>query len=300
MNRLSLAAALLCAFTKLLTSLPYFDAATEIVVGTLNHTISDPYRYRILGVELANGLAHLTPFLPYGAALMIWIYAVEALSIVGFLLLLCRWLSLYRDQRTAALWTVYAALMIALIPHSFFHGYQWVEPMLVMIALLCLRRPSETKFRQLLTYALLVMVACLNRETGLYLVVLYAFSTRRLKASLLLALIGAATPVAIRMGVGIGDRYWTLPMIFARNLEVLPESILNTVLLLGIPVLLAALGWSHTPPRLRVLAWTLPLYLVPVLVGGIWNETRLFIPILPILLNYASYARIRVLHPQTA
>lgn len=140
-------------------------------------------------------------------------------------------------------------------------------------------------------YALVVMIATLNRPSAVLLVALFglcAWQTGRLRREwrwlLLYALLWAVTFALIQLQQGTGGYYWTRERIWARNLETIPDAALHVGLLLGVWWLWAARGLRQAQGYWRAVALALVLYGGMIALFGIWRETRLLVPMLPLLL----------------
>lgn len=134
-------------------------------------------------------------------------------------------------------------------------------------------------------YAALIVLASLNRETGLLLVFCYAaFFPRRYGQIALLALVWAAVTGALHLVLGDAPHVLGVAGTLDYNLLNLPDGSFTNALLIPLVIILG-LAYRAAPPLLRRLVWVAGLYLVAIAVGAAWNEMfRLVLPIVPLLL----------------
>ena len=134
-------------------------------------------------------------------------------------------------------------------------------------------------------YAALIVIASLNRETGLLLVFCYAaFFPRRYGQIALLALVWAAVTGVLHLVLGDAPHVLGLAGTLDYNLVNLPDGLFTNALLLPIAMVLFT-AYRTAPPLLRRLVWVAGLYLVAIAVGAAWNEMfRLVLPVMPLLL----------------
>jgi hypothetical protein len=137
-------------------------------------------------------------------------------------------------------------------------------------------------------FAGLVVLAALNRETNALLIVLawFAFFPRRWRAGLLYAALAAATYGALRLAIGDTPNVFTTAYVLESNLAGwrVQGAIVYGIMLL--PLFLAlVVGWRRADRLLRRLALVVLLpYMALFLALGAWQEVRLLMPVLILLL----------------
>ena len=259
-------------------------------------TASAPSRYRVLmpaGVEvLSRGpLA----WLERSRAVAVSQVLMEALA-VGF--------SLATMWRLAALWftrteALVGTLLIALSMAAAFqdHHYQpWslAEPgFTALVAEMIIRGRWRAG-------ALTLMLSCLNRETGLFVVGLplgigfvqsrgaaIGQRLRTMARGLSLLGMGLALLIAVRLARGHADLPATLRHVWVNNL--VPRSLVlaaaGLTVSFGLLALLAVVGWRRAPTAARCLLVTAPpVYLATALVWAVWTETRVLFGMYPALI----------------
>ena len=153
------------------------------------------------------------------------------------------------------------------------------------LSLLCIVRERR------LWLALLVAVAALNRETGVFIVLFYAvarpLNRQRLMTTLAYGGIWLAVFIGVRLYAGDGGRYWTVDKVFSSNLSKPWLAVFNVAALLGVFWWFAAAGFRGAPPFVQRVATVIPVYGAVVAVWGIWWEVRLLLPLMPLLLPLA-------------
>jgi hypothetical protein len=139
-------------------------------------------------------------------------------------------------------------------------------------------------------YAALVIIASLNRETGLLLVFLHAayFPARWLQTALLAAVWGMVT-LAIHLALGNADHVLGLVGTLQYNLDTLPDVIFANAPLIPL-LLLVLMSYRHASNRAKRLLWITLGYVAAILVGGAWSETqRLILPVIPLIIPLIVY-----------
>lgn len=250
--------------------------------GMIDGTAEAPFRYRLLGAHLAEAmpggavgvkyaLAHLAAAPFAFAALWVWLRG----EVGGQLALMGCW--------------VMAAYMLV-----FFHEYSLgiaslIEVGIVSTGLIWLRVRGAG-----VGYALLVAAGTLNRETTGLLLVLAVFTSPpaplRRRGGISAGAAFAAVFVGLRLMLGAGGGA-TVSDLLRMNLypHRLLLAALNHLPLLVV-VGLTATGWrtGSAMARRRLVIMGLP-YAALVLIFGLWNEVRLWMPVvmlaLPVMLH---------------
>jgi hypothetical protein len=179
---------------------------------------------------------------------------------------------------------VAATLPVAMRPHEY-GPHSFLEPTFFSLSLLCIVRERR------LWLALLVAIAALNRETGVFVVLFYAvarpLNTQRLMTTLAYGGIWLAVFIGVRLYAGDGGRYWTVDKVFSSNVSQPWLAVFNVAALLGVCWWFAAAGFRGAPPFVQRVATVIPVYGAVVAVWGIWWEVRLLLPLMPLLLPLA-------------
>lgn len=262
---------------------------TRIVEGSA----PAPYAYRVLVPYVAEGAARLltrglSAAYPGAVAAAYAGYDLAALSL--FLLALLGFLRLWHPEPYALLGAVLCAALLPIsLRDHFFQPWSLLEP-----AIFCLAYVAA--YRDDLRLALaLTVVAVLNRETGVFVPVVYLLGTfgvdgaektrPRLQRAALLVLAAGTVYSLLRLWRGPSPPSLTVADVWAINTDGprLALALVHWVLFLGAGWVLALRGLRHADPFLRRQLLLVPLYLVPVSIWGVWKEVRLLLPLYPVL-----------------
>lgn len=264
------------------------DTHTAIINGTAEA----PYRYRVLGAWIAEAFpGDVTQ--EYTAA------HVLILPLMFFALY--RWV--LRSTRQPLLGYLGIFLFMIYLP-LFFEWYAISLYSSIEVALLALALINP---RPGIRYALLVIIASLNRETGGLLLVLVYFSWNLGKAPLrqhlfwtgLYSLLWISIFVGLRLVLGDAPYYSEIWSRNTTDARVTTEIVLHNALMLPL-ALLVFIGWRQVESRLRrtVVVMTLP-YIVLLVSFAVWNEVRLWMPVVTVALPMMTSAFTLLPTPQT-
>lgn len=250
--------------------------------GIVDGTADSPYRYRILTTFFMDAIGNH----PRSDGEIAITYAVAhlilmPLVITSYYLALRRWLA---PLSAIAGVILYVALLPAMYRIYSIGVYTPVELGLLSLALWW-RRPDWR-------YAALVVLASLNRETGVLLVLTFAaihlprWRERRIQVwTLIFAALWAACFVGLRLWRGPAPDLVTIAEIWEGNTNSwqVPDAITNHFFFL--PLYFAVpIAWRKLPPEVKRLFIGVALpYLGLTAVFGSWNEIRLIMPIMPFL-----------------
>jgi len=259
-----------------------------------------PYRYRVLVPHTTDVIvrALTSRFRDDQAFLLAYaLYDFVAFSLLLFVLFwyLREWFS-----PVAALLGVLfvACTMPVAFDDHYFQPWSWLEVALFSLGLFALVRKRDGMF------AALVLLASLNRETGLWLALahpLTRWSFDELKhaprSSRLRAAISSIAMLAIWAGIFLGLRQVlgsaphvnTLAQAWASNTtgRNLLRTGLRIVVLFGAFGVFAVAGFRHAPDFVRRTVRLVPFWLALVLPYGLWWEVRLLVPLYPIVVPLA-------------
>jgi len=275
----------------------------EIVSGTAG----SPYRYRVLVPFVLDPVIGLIARWTAYRNAFLGVYAAYDAFAIGFSLLatfayLGRW---FRSTMALA-GTLYMAVMMTLaLRDHYFMPWSWIEPGLVAVALSWLVRGRWAAILPL------TVVAGLNRETGLIIPLLFCAtslapgqrdgSTQRGAFAWCAAALAAWAIVffGLRWVLGGAAPYSSVAELWRSNTE--PLHLLRAVVQVGLfggaLWFLAPAGVRYAPEFVRRSALVVPLYLIGVLLFGMWYEVRLLIPLYPVVLPLALFAVCRLADP---
>lgn len=254
----------------------------------VEHTARPPNQYRVLVPYALEPLIRTAArFMPYEDAFG-RVYAVFYLAaLAAMLYALFAYLRLFFTDEQALVGSLVPAATMPMALRAYDYApYSQLEPTFFAIALILIYGQRHAWL------ALLVAVATLNRETGIFLVALFAvaypLTRERVRWSAAYVTIWAGVFVGLRLLVGEGPpRYWTLDMVWFGNthsLEQIVYGVVNMTLLYGAFWLFALLGLKHAPAFAQRTALVIPPYLVIVGAWGVWTEARLLQPLYPLII----------------
>lgn len=289
MQPASLRRAVLWTLIAALLTLSYWIAAPTINhgVGYLVHasTVAGwsaaPFSWRILIPFAINLFVPLTDI-----TAVLW--AVAFLSIMltaAALVALFAWLRVWVSEGRAWIGVGVAALLVPLMYASYVYSANLpLEVILILIGLLTLRRHHDWR------YAALIALATLNRETGVYLVALYALGPdMRLRRLLRFLLMFLLTFVFANF-VSPATWYWGGALDFLDD-----PTYLLTALVYQMPFLclfvVALRNRKAAHPDLRRLWWFVPFNYALFLLFGRWAEVRLLFPALAVVMPLIALPR---------
>ncbi len=269
------------------------DAATIIRHDEiLNRTAQEPYRWRVLTVYLAELGASLLPA-ERGGELLLVHSLLNALLLTLFVFGLYAFLSRFVTIERALLGCLAGVGAFSVVITWMFNGLgdTWLESALFVWGLVLLHDMAVRERPHHGLYGVLVMLAALNRSTGVFLVLFFGLAMwrcypdrRTLIWTVVYGGLWFGCDWLVRQVQGPGELYWTVGRIAEANLSILPYALTAVPAFLGGWWYLAWRGLRRTPPFLGTLTWGMLVYLGFVAVFGLWREVRLLVPVLPILL----------------
>jgi hypothetical protein len=249
----------------------------------INHTAEAPYQYRILAPYVMSLVASPAN---YGA----WFGMVLLINLVCFAVIypsvytwLCRW-----GSDKTAVGGVF--LMTLLLIFSFVHQYPLSPNSNIELALIC---ATLIQWKRYWLVVIMVIVASLNRETGVLLVAIYALLTvtnlRQPTPLVRVAILGAlwaGITATLHITLGAAPHILGFMGTLQANFSDLVSGLIINALLLPLWTL-AFIGYLKSPLLLKRFGWLALAYLFSALVGGLWGEmARLSLPAIPLILPF--------------
>jgi hypothetical protein len=269
---------------------PTLVSRRSIHQGVLAHTATAPDRYRLLAPLMVEGPVRvLEQWMPRDLAFdrvyaVFYVTAMTALlwSLFAYLRV---WFT--DEQALIAVLIVASTLRITIRQHDY-APFSFLEPTFIALGLLLMLD------ERWLLLGVVVAVAAFNRETGIFLVLLFAATRPLNRSNIVMALIYGAVWAAVFVGVrvygGEAERYWELGRIWRTNLSQPGLTLYNVTAFLGIVWILAIAGYTRAPEFVRRAAIVVPVYAAVVAIWGLWWEVRLLLPLLPLVLPLALSA----------
>jgi hypothetical protein len=269
---------------------PTLVARRHIHQGVLAHTATAPDRYRLLAPAIVEGpMTVLRRWMPAEIAFD-RVYAVFYLAAMTALLwsqfaYLRVWFT--DEQALIGVLLLASTLRITIRQHDY-APFSYLEPTFFAIGLLLILHDRRVWL------GLLVALASLNRETGIFLVFLFAATQPLTRRNVMTAIaytgVWAAVFIGVRWFGGEADRYWELGRIWRTNLSQPGLTLYNVTAFLGVMWIFAIIGFRRAPAFVQRAAIVIPAYAGAVAVWGLWWEVRLLLPLLPLVLPLALSA----------
>lgn len=271
--------------------MPGYKSASVLYDEILSRTAAAPYAYRLLVPYLIKWLG--VPFSKFAAPLNVffWGYVTYSLLAIEFsALVLFRMLRLWFDALLSIVGIAMFCLMVAVAAHyDVFQPWSQLEPGLYAAAIiLAVRRRGWWAL-------LLTIIATLNRETGLFVALLFGcalsgpwFDRKRICWTAVLVAAWFAVFWGLRQTIGmVADRY-TVEYCWDQNLVSFSINTTLTASAAFFAVMLPAVfSKGRIPSEIRRCSLILVLYVPLVTLFGLWWEVRHWLPIACILLPLA-------------
>jgi hypothetical protein len=251
--------------------IPTCKTCLQETAAITNGTALSPYAYRLLTPVILSALGNTL------AASVFF----HAMLFALFYVLLSFWLDRWHANPLALL---IPAFMFPVMFEAWYQSaYTITEAVLVLCGLLAL--PHFKKW-----YSVLVIVGTLNREmTGVLLVLIFWALCGDWKQTILYAGLAAFTYTLIRVGVGARPVELTLAQTFAANVyswRTVP-ALLKQLLFLPLWMIVFT-NRKRTAEPLRRLVYVSIVYLIVFFAAAMWQETRLLLPVVVMLLPIAA------------
>ncbi|MEP6986607.1 MAG: hypothetical protein ABI970_13460 [Chloroflexota bacterium] len=248
----------------------------------LSHSAEAPYQYRVLAPYVMSLVA--TP-----ANQSAWFSAALLLHLVSFAVIytgLYAWLRRWGSESSAMSGLFLMALLLAFS----FHQYPLSPNSIIELALIC---ATLVMWKRFWLVVVMVILASLNRETGVLLVAIYAllniadYRSRGFYIRVLvLGWIWAGITAALHLTLGAVPHVLGLMGTLQSNIENLSQALIINLILLSLWIM-AIIGYRRSPIILKRLGWLALAYLFTALVGGLWAEmARLSLPAIPLILPF--------------
>lgn len=248
----------------------------EWQAGEINHTGEAPYRYRPLAPALVQALSPGTSETALITGGLIFHVLAFTLLYPGLYLWFRQWTN---EDRALIGLLVFVALLPVILRRYYLFSYSMLELVLVVWFLIALTK--QARFGVL---AVLMVVASLNRETGILLAFAYlAFHPRAFKQFGVLVAIWAAITATMHLAFGYAPPELTAAQTLQLNLNSIPEIVISNALFLPLWIG-AAMAFRCAPDVFKRLILVSIGYVIVALVGSQWQEVRLLMPVIPLVL----------------
>jgi hypothetical protein len=288
-------------FIELRTLQPRFELHQEILKGEAQ----SPYNYRVFVPFCVDALAKAlteTFSMNYIKAWVLSYLIYDYISLSLFLITLFIFLKEIHSTEVSLIGTLFCAVLLPMsLRDHYFQPWSLIEAFLFCAAI------YATLKKHLLLLIVITIIASLNRVTGLFIAFVYLLGTLKIRtllkrddldiynvigcfakfAGLLAISIGIAISLRLmRGGTGHVDQAWMWKLwksnTSATGFYIAAKHILFFA---GIGWVFAILGIKRANSFMRQEALIIPLYLVPVILFGVWKEVRMLMPLYPIIIS---------------
>lgn len=278
-----------------LVDVPHYQVRLELHNQIISGTALSPYRYRVL-VPFAEEISTraLSSVLPGKAAFLVSYLIYDLLAILFLLVTLFCFLRTWFNREQALIGVLFVAgTMPIAFQNHYFQPWSLFESGLFSASLLAIY------WQRYWLLASLVLLAAINRETAVFIPLTFlltidfknllnAKSMKEWKPILLfcgLFLIWAAVFFGLRYILGSAAHSDTIQGLLAQNTTKVSIffTIVNGSLFLGGLWAFAFLGYRFAPSFIKRVTLIVPLYLLTILIWGVWKEVRLLMPLYPVL-----------------
>jgi hypothetical protein len=242
------------------------------------HTAPSPYRYRLLAPYIAEVISRLSPYPISEGRLLIAYSILHFMVIPAAMLLLYLWVSKTTSNTGGLIAAVILFLYWPVVLVGVYHWYTiWalIEILLLSLGLLTQNRPR--------LFALILILAVLNRETGGVLALVYFVNHPKRLSSYVFLGLAVAIVIGLRLSLGFAAHESSAGESFN---SLLSQTIIFN--LFFIPLWIAAgKGYSHVSSDLQRYMLVVAIYAVFLLLFASLREIRLYLTIFPLLLPMA-------------
>ena len=285
--------------------LEYIDQRLELHHEILDGKAPSPYNYRLLVPLLTESFAQIVSSVESISYQNAWLTAYllyDFVFITLFLFTLFLFLQQWHNPSISLVGMLFCAALLPIsLRDHYFQPWSLIEAWIFVTALLA---AFKGRFYLLLG---LTVLASLNRVTGLFIPFVYLFGTLDIKAVLKrqfdrdmfntlfkfigLVLISIGIAVALRYVQGVKGHIHTVGWLWDGNTSFsgLILSSIHLILFAGIVWVFAVMGIGKADTFTRQEALLIPVYLIPIILFGIWKEVRLLLPLYPIIISLALF-----------
>jgi len=269
---------------------PQMQSRVELHGMIVTGTAPYQYRYRVLIPYAAEGLMRVLRRTPVGHRAFAVSFGILNFSAIALMLWATGALMARIFKWEVALFGVaLSAMMIEFtFRHHNYHPWSFWEGAFVALGLLLIYR------RRYIAFFVLSILALLNRETSVFLLLAFVAIEWPNGPGFRMALVTLAVWVAgffvLHWAVGYAPSTFTLQMAIEGNRSNLLLAVWMNLLMIGIALPLLWRAWRRGPAFYRRAAWSLPPYLALLLVIGYWWEIRYWITALPIIVPLIAIA----------
>jgi hypothetical protein len=261
---------------------PLADSWISIHQKVINQTAPKPIQYRILTYYLVEGLHRITHVSLWRMDLIVR-FIFTTLSMIYLFKYLRRWF----DLSASSIGVLIIAAILPVTYMDYIHQPHDIPNLLfTILALMYIRDKKEAWL------ILLIPIAMLNRESFvmvLWVWFFYNFNRLPFKTLIpefiLFSCIGIAIYLALPYYFGPRESYVEIFQLKTNlSAEMIPKWLLRLIAFAGPLTLAGFIRFKSKPLFLRRSLPFVAIYMITNFLFGMYNETRLFLPILPVII----------------
>lgn len=260
---------------------PELDKRAEMHRSIVAGEAAYQVRYRVLTPFAAEAVSralhslHVRERRALAVAYLVLDFAALALMLAAMSELLT---TLFSFEWAVAGLAISAVMIAFTFRDHFYHPWSLWEGAFYAVGLLLMLRGSTAPL------ILLIVLACVNRETSIFLPLMWmAYALPRWRSAAAGLAAWAITYFALHWTIGYRPATFFLSTAIAGNRKMLDYAVLLNLLLIGGIVPLIVRGILRGPHLIRRTAMVSPLYLGLLLAIGFWWEVRYWITLLPVI-----------------
>jgi len=277
--------------------LPGLEKRIELHQSIISNSAPSPYNYRVLAPQMNELVIRaLTLFMNYNRAFVFSYLIFDYFCILLTFLFLMIYLKLWFNNIQSLVGVLFSAIsMIFTFKDYFYQPWSLLEVPLFTFFLWTIYK------KRMVLSLLIVILASLNRETGIFLPITFIVSQftyyrrsgdeyRKLLYSTLYLISSILIVAGLRLILGPSEHVRTIKEMWDLNTEslsVIAITLINVIAFQGALWYFAIRGIRTAPEYVRKSFGVIPLYLAAIAVFGIWKEVRLLMILYPILLPAA-------------
>ncbi len=278
---------------------PHLEARLKLHREIIDGSAKAPYRYRILVPFVMEGMLKILPQSISTNKRFLLSYSAYNITVVFFMLILLftymrLWFTI--QQSLVGILFVCSTIVVAMKNH-FYQPWSFLETALFTFGLLAIFK------KKYFLFAVLVVLATLNRATGLFLTLAYLLISINMGVSqdnkgmppllnrqdflrfLVYFMLWLTIFFGLRWILGESGSVHTIKELWILNtnpVRLLHASI-NIAMFLGLFWLFILLGFRCSPSYVRKTVRIVPFYILVIAIYGVWKEVRLLMVLYPII-----------------
>ena len=279
-----------------------FNKQFELHNSIIHATALSPYNFRILVpftaeffIRIVQSLGTITNTTSFH-----YVYATFNLLMINlFLFTSFYFFRLWHNSVLSLIGVLFCFVLLPLaLRDHYFQPWSLLELNLYLFASIFAYK------RKIVPVICLSVIACLNRETGVFVPLLFLITnlntTSKIKTllksnakllliTILVSLLSVGILFAIRQYQGSKPHVISISGVLKENLLTIQYALIHIMFFGGIFWYFAVKGWGLADRFTKRLTIFFAVYLIPILIFGIWRELRMIMPVYPVLISLGLF-----------